>query len=160
MEFKNQQIFRFLLSLFSRIEEYFMSTIFSKIVAGEIPAHKVAESIDYLAFLDVSPLAEGHVLVIPKVETDYIFDISDDNYMGLWVFAKIVSQGIKKAYPCKKVGVAVVGLEVAHAHIHLIPLNHVHDMNFEKPKLHFEEETMTSIAENIRNAISSITNPA
>lgn len=136
-----------------------MSTIFSKIVAGEVPAYKVAESNDYLAFLDVNPLTEGHVLVIPKKETDYIFDIEDDDYMGLWVFAKIVSQGIKKAFPCKKVGVAVVGLEVAHAHIHLIPLNHVQDMNFERPKLTLEKDVMESIAENIREAISSITNP-
>ncbi|MDM1047109.1 MULTISPECIES: HIT family protein [Sphingobacterium] len=136
-----------------------MSTIFSKIVAGEVPAYKVAESNDYLAFLDVNPLTEGHVLVIPKKETDYIFDIDDDDYMGMWVFAKIVAQGVKKAFPCKKVGVAVVGLEVAHAHIHLIPLNHVQDMNFERPKLTLEKDVMESIAENIREAISSITNP-
>src|SRR5690606_4301457 len=136
-----------------------MSTIFSKIVAGEVPAYKVAESNDYLAFLDVNPLTEGHVLVIPKKETDYIFDIDDDDYMGMWVFAKIVAQGVKKAFPCKKVGVAVVGLEVAHAHIHLMPLNHVHDMNFERPKLTLEKDVMESIAENIREAISSITNP-
>ena len=135
-----------------------MSTIFSKIVSGEIPAYKVAESNDYLAFLDVNPLAEGHVLVIPKKETDYIFDIDDEEYMGMWVFAKIVSQGIKQAYPCKKVGVAVIGLEVSHAHIHLIPLNHVHDMNFEKPKLKFDDEKMQVISDNIRDAISSITN--
>ncbi|MEI5984580.1 MULTISPECIES: HIT family protein [Sphingobacterium] len=137
-----------------------MSTIFSKIIAGEIPAHKVAESNDYLAFLDVNPLAEGHVLVIPKKETDYIFDIDDEEYMGMWVFAKIVAQGIKNAFPCKKVGVAVVGLEVAHAHIHLIPLNNVHDMNFEKPKLKLEDQLMSDIAEKIRESISSITNPA
>jgi len=136
-----------------------MSTIFSKIISGEIPAYKVAESNDYLAFLDVNPLTEGHVLVIPKKETDYIFDINDEDYMGMWVFAKIVAQGIKKAFPCKKVGVAVVGLEVAHAHIHLIPLNNVHDMNFEKPKLKLEDQVMADIAENIREAISSITNP-
>lgn len=136
-----------------------MSTIFSKIISGEIPAYKVAESNDYLAFLDVNPLTEGHVLVIPKKETDYIFDINDEDYMGMWVFAKIVAQGIKKAFPCKKVGVAVVGLEVAHAHIHLIPLNNVHDMNFEKPKLKLEDQLMADIAENIREAISSITNP-
>lgn len=136
-----------------------MSTIFAKIIAGEIPAYKVAESNDYLAFLDVNPLTEGHVLVIPKKEVDYIFDINDQEYMGLWVFSKIVAQGIKKAFPCEKVGVAVVGLEVAHAHIHLMPLNHVHDMNFEKPKLTLPEEKMTAIAETIREAISSITNP-
>ncbi|MVZ62866.1 HIT family protein [Sphingobacterium humi] len=137
-----------------------MSTIFSKIVAGEVPAYKVAESNDYLAFLDVNPLTEGHVLVIPKKETDYIFDIEDEAYMGMWVFAKIVSQGIKKAYPCKKVGVAVVGLEVAHAHIHLIPLNQVSDMSFDRPKLKLDSEVMTAIADNIREAISSITNPS
>ncbi len=136
-----------------------MSTIFSKIVAGDIPAYKVAESNDYLAFLDVNPLTEGHVLVIPKKETDYIFDIQDDEYMGMWVFAKIVAQGIKKAYSCKKVGVAVVGLEVAHAHIHLLPINHVHDMNFEKTKLTLESSVLEEIADHIREAISSITNP-
>lgn len=136
-----------------------MSTIFSKIIAGELPAFKVAESNDYLAFLDVNPLTEGHVLVIPKKETDYVFDINDDEYMGLWVFSKIVAQGIKKAFPCEKVGVAVVGLEVAHAHIHLMPLNHVHDMNFEKPKLKLSDDRLTAIADRIREAISSITNP-
>ncbi|HIY75888.1 MAG TPA: HIT family protein [Candidatus Sphingobacterium stercorigallinarum] len=136
-----------------------MSTIFSKIIAGELPAFKVAESNDYLAFLDVNPLTEGHVLVIPKKETDYVFDINDDEYMGLWVFSKIVAQGIKKAFPCEKVGVAVVGLEVAHAHIHLMPLNHVHDMNFEKPKLKLSEDRLSAIADKIREAISSITNP-
>lgn len=135
-----------------------MSTIFSKIISGEIPAYKVAESNDYLAFLDVNPLTKGHVLVIPKKETDYIFDIDDEGYVGMWIFAKIVSQGIKKVFPCRKVGVAVVGLEVAHAHIHLIPLNHVHDMNFEKPKLSFPESEMAQIAEQIRESIGSITN--
>ncbi|PRD54582.1 HIT family protein [Sphingobacterium gobiense] len=135
-----------------------MSTIFSKIVSGEIPAYKVAESIDYLAFLDVSPLTSGHVLVIPKKETDYIFDINDDEYMGMWVFAKIVAQGIKKVFPCRKVGVAVVGLEVAHAHIHLIPLNEVDDMNFARPKLSLPSDEMTKIAEDIREAISEVTN--
>ncbi|WP_159637463.1 HIT family protein [Sphingobacterium composti Ten et al. 2007 non Yoo et al. 2007] len=135
-----------------------MSTIFSKIVAGEIPAYKVAESNDFLAFLDVSPLTPGHVLVIPKKETDYIFDIENDEYMGLWIFAKIVSQGIKKVFPCKKVGVAVVGLEVAHAHIHLIPLNKVSDMSFDKPKLSLPADEMNKIAEDIRQAISEVTN--
>ncbi|MCC2599249.1 HIT family protein [Sphingobacterium sp. FBM7-1] len=136
-----------------------MSTIFSKILSGELPAYKVAESIDYLAFLDISPLTRGHVLVIPKKETDYIFDINDDQYMGMWVFAKIVAQGIKKVFPCPKVGIAVVGLEVAHAHIHLIPLNKVDDMNFARPKLSLSDEEMTKIAEDIRQAISEVTNP-
>ncbi|MFD1768210.1 HIT family protein [Sphingobacterium suaedae] len=134
-----------------------MSTIFSKIVSGEIPAYKVAESNDYLAFLDVNPLTQGHVLVIPKKETDYIFDIHDDEYMGMWVFAKIVAQGIQRVFPCRKVGVAVVGLEVAHAHIHLIPLNQVDDMNFARPKLSLSSEEMISIAERIREAISRVT---
>lgn len=137
-----------------------MSTIFSKIVSGEVPAYKVAESNDYLAFLDVNPLTRGHVLVIPKLETDYIFDINDEDYMGMWVFAKIVAQGIQKIFPCRKVGVAVVGLEVAHAHIHLIPLNSVADMNFAQPKLSLPPEEMTQIAEDIRVAISAVTNPA
>lgn len=135
-----------------------MSTIFNKIISGEIPAYKVAESNDFLAFLDISPLTPGHVLVIPKKETDYIFDIEDDEYMGMWVFSKIVAQGIKKAFPCRKVGVAVVGLEVAHAHIHLVPLNEVSDMNFSKPKLSLSAEEMTKIADEIRDAISDITN--
>ncbi|GAA4510047.1 HIT family protein [Sphingobacterium thermophilum] len=134
-----------------------MSTIFSKIVSGEIPAYKVAESNDYLAFLDISPLTRGHVLVIPKKETDYIFDIDDEEYVGLWVFAKIVAEGIKKVFPCKKIGIAVVGLEVAHAHIHLIPLNQVSDMNFERPKLSLPAEELNKIAEDIRQAISEIT---
>ena len=112
-----------------------MSTIFNKIILGEIPAYKVAENDHYLAFLDVSPLTAGHVLVIPKKETDYIFDILDDEYIGMWLFAKHIAKGIAKVFPCRKVGVAVIGLEVAHAHIHLIPLNKVSDMNFEKSKL-------------------------
>lgn len=137
-----------------------MSTIFSKIVSGEVPAYKVAESNDYLAFLDVNPLTRGHVLVIPKLETDYIFDINDEDYMGMWVFAKIVAQGIKKIFPCRKIGIAVVGLEVAHAHIHLIPINDVADMNFAQPKLSLPTEEMLQIAEDIRLAISAVTNPA
>ncbi len=134
-----------------------MSTIFSKIVSGELPAYKVAESNDYLAFLDVRPLTKGHVLVIPKEETDYIFDIGDDSYMSMWMFAKIVAQGIKRAIPCIRVGVAVVGLEVAHAHIHLVPINQISDLNFENPKLSFSEDEMSETAEQIREAISQIT---
>jgi len=130
-----------------------MSTIFSKIISGEIPAYKVAESDEYLAFLDISPLTPGHVLVIPKKETDYIFDIDDDEYRNMWLFAKEVSKGIKEVFSCRKVGVAVVGLEVSHAHIHLIPLNKVSDMNFEKPKLSLPAEEMQKIAGDIREAI-------
>ena len=130
-------------------------SIFSKIVSGEIPAYVVAESIDYLAFLDISPLAKGHVLVIPKKEVDYIFDIEDDLYTGLMIFAKIVATGIKKAIPCKKVGVAVIGLEVPHAHIHLIPMNQVDDMNFARPKLSFTPEELAATAELISEALKT-----
>lgn len=134
-----------------------MSTIFSKIISGEIPAHKVAESNDFLAFLDISPLARGHVLVIPKTEVEYIFDMQDAAYMELWVFAKIVAQGIKASFPCEKVGVAVVGLEVAHAHIHLIPINNVSDMNFSRPKLTLTDEEFIEDSEKIREALKSVT---
>jgi histidine triad (HIT) family protein len=128
-------------------------TIFSKIVAGEIPAYKVAETIDYLAFLDISPLAEGHVLVIPKQEVDYLFDLDDEVYTGLQIFAKIVAGAIRKAIPCKRVGVAVIGLEVPHAHIHLIPLNRVSDINFERPKLSFTDAQLQETADKIRDAL-------
>jgi histidine triad (HIT) family protein len=128
-------------------------TIFSKIAAGEIPACKVAESVEFLAFLDVNPLAEGHVLVIPKAEVDYIFDLDDETYTGLQLFAKIVAGGLKKAIPCKKVGVAVIGLEVPHVHIHLIPMNRVDDMNFSRPKLKFTAEQLEATAEKIREAL-------
>jgi histidine triad (HIT) family protein len=125
-------------------------TIFSKIVAGEIPAYKVAESIDFLAFLDIAPLAEGHVLVIPKKEVDYIFDLDEETYAGLQIFAKIVAKSIKKAIPCKRIGVTVIGLEVPHAHIHLIPINNVGDMNFSRPKLKFSPEQLEATAAKIR----------
>jgi len=128
-------------------------TIFSKIVAGEIPAYKVAETNDYLAFLDISPLAEGHVLVIPKQEVDYIFDLDDELYTGLQIFAKIVAKGLRKAIPCKRIGVAVIGLEVPHAHIHLIPMNSVSDLNFARPKLSFTPEQLQATAEKIRAAL-------
>ncbi|WP_461449434.1 HIT family protein [Mucilaginibacter sp.] len=130
-------------------------SIFSKIISGEIPAHVVAESIEFLAFLDISPLAEGHVLVIPKQEVDYIFDLDDETYTGLQLFAKIVATGLKKAIPCKKVGVAVIGLEVPHAHIHLIPMNRVDDMNFARPKLSFTSEELAATAEKIRVALKN-----
>lgn len=131
-----------------------MSTIFSKIIKEEIPAHKVAENEDYLAFLDVFPLVEGHVLVIPKNETDYIFDIEEEEYKGLWSFAKHVATGLKKAIPCTKVGVAVVGLEVAHAHIHLIPINNVSDMSFAREKLKLSNDQLAEIALSIRKQLS------
>ncbi|MBC7653568.1 MAG: HIT family protein [Oligoflexus sp.] len=123
-----------------------MSSIFSKIIAGEIPAHKVAETSEYLAFLDINPLREGHVLVIPKIEVEYIFDMEDGNYAGLMIFAKVVAKAIKKAVPCTKVGVAVIGLEVPHVHVHLIPMDNVDDMNFSKPKLNPTEKELSEMA--------------
>ena len=130
-----------------------MASIFSKIVAGEIPCHKIAETEDYLAFLDVFPLVEGHVLVIPKKEVDYLFDLDDSLYQGLMQFAKTVAVGLQKAIPCTKVGVAVIGLEVPHAHIHLIPMNQVSDMNFSKPKLKLSPERLKEIAELVRKEV-------
>jgi histidine triad (HIT) family protein len=129
-------------------------SIFSKIISGEIPAHKVAETADFLAFLDINPLVEGHVLVIPKKEVDYIFDIDDETYAGLMIFAKIVAEGVKKAIPCKKVGVSVIGLEVPHAHVHLIPMNAVSDMNFSREKLNPSAEQLAATAQKIRAALS------
>jgi histidine triad (HIT) family protein len=128
-------------------------TIFSKIVAGDIPAHIVAETTDYLAFLDIAPLAEGHVLVIPKKEVDYIFDLDDETYVGLLIFAKVVAAGLKAAVPCQRIGVSVIGLEVPHAHVHLIPLNSMDDINFSKPKLSPTSDELASTAEKIREAL-------
>ena len=129
-----------------------MASIFSKIVGGEIPCYKVAEDENYLAFLDIFPLAIGHVLVIPKVEVDYLFDLNDQKYTGLMLFSKRVALALKMTIPCKKVGVVVLGLEVPHAHIHLVPLNKERDINFSKPKLKLSaeefNETATKIAGN------------
>lgn len=130
-----------------------MPTIFSKIASGEIPSYKVAEDENYLAFLDIFPLAKGHVLVIPKKEVDYLFDLDQETYAGLMLFARKVAFAIGKAIPCKRVGVAVLGLEVPHAHIHLVPLNSESDINFSKPKLQFTAEEFALIAENISNAL-------
>jgi histidine triad (HIT) family protein len=127
-----------------------MASIFSKIVSGEIPAHKVAETTQYLAFLDVNPLVEGHVLVIPKIEIDYLFDLDSESYVGLMMFAQIVAKGLKKAIPCNRIGVTVMGMEVPHAHIHLIPMNSMDDMNFSRPKLKFSAEEFAATAERIR----------
>lgn len=129
-----------------------MPSLFTKIVNNEIPSYKVAETDRYLAFLDVFPLAKGHTLVIPKQETDYIFDIDDEQLAGLHLFAKSVAKQIEKAIPCERIGVAVIGLEVPHAHIHLIPLQSVEDINFSRPKLKFSEEELEAIAESIRRA--------
>ena len=126
-----------------------MSSIFSKIVCGEIPSYKIAEDDYYLAFLDIFPLAVGHVLVIPKNETDSIFDLNNQDYKGLWLFAKKIAKAIEKTIPCKRVGIAVIGLEVPHAHIHLIPLQKLEDINFSKPKLKLNSDMMKSISEKI-----------
>jgi histidine triad (HIT) family protein len=131
-----------------------MATIFSKIISGEIPCYKVAETNDYLAFLDVRPLTAGHTLVIPKTETDYIFDIDDEHFAGLHLFAKIVAKGVKKAVPCKRIGVAVIGLEVPHAHIHLVPMNALGDLNFEKERAQIAPEEFEQIAASIRKALA------
>jgi histidine triad (HIT) family protein len=128
-----------------------MPSIFSRIVAGEIPCYKIAETDDFLAFLDVFPLAKGHTLVIPKRETDYIFDIEDNEFSGLTLFAKKVAKAVEKSVPCKRIGLAVLGLEVPHAHIHLIPINHISDIDFSKPKLNFSKEEMEMLAELIRS---------
>jgi histidine triad (HIT) family protein len=119
-----------------------MASIFTKIVNGEIPAYKVAENDRYLAFLDVNPLVKGHTLVIPKKEEDYLFDIEEEEFLGLMAFAKKVAKGLRRAVPCKRIGVAVIGLEVPHAHIHLVPLNTMSDINFSMPKLTRPAEIM------------------
>jgi histidine triad (HIT) family protein len=130
-----------------------MATIFSKIIAGEIPCYKVAETKDFLAFLDVRPLTAGHTLIIPKHETDYIFDVEDEQYAGLFLFAKIVAKAVKAAIPCTKVGIAVIGLEVPHAHIHLVPMNNIGDLNFEKERVQFTPEEYKAIADKIALAL-------
>ena len=130
-----------------------MSSIFSKIVAGEIPSHKVAETDEFLAFLDINPLAHGHTLVIPKKEIDYIFDIDDDLLARLVIFAKKVGLAIEKAVPCERIGVTVIGLEVPHAHVHLIPINHIGDMNFSKPKLTPTHEELAATAKSIKGQL-------
>lgn len=129
-----------------------MASIFTKIINGDIPSHKVAENDDYLAFLDIQPLVRGHVLVIPKKEVDYIFDLDDDTLSGLMSFAKTVAKKMDKVLDCKRIGVTVIGLEVPHAHVHLIPINGVADMDFSKEKLSLESEEMEKIAKSIKEA--------
>jgi histidine triad (HIT) family protein len=131
-----------------------MASIFTKIVSGEIPCHKIAENEKFLAFLDIMPLATGHTLVIPKKEVDYIFDVNDDDYAELWAFAKYVAKAVGQAIPCKRVGVAVIGLEVPHAHIHLVPLNKVGDINFERPKLNPSQDELLDAANKIREKLA------
>jgi histidine triad (HIT) family protein len=129
-----------------------MSTVFSKIVAGEIPCYKIAENDNFLAFLDVNPLVAGHTLVIPKIEQDYIFDLDNQVLESLIVFSKEVAVKLKKAIPCKRIGVSVIGLEVPHAHIHLIPINSIQDMNFSKEKASFSPSEL----EDLQNQILSV----
>jgi histidine triad (HIT) family protein len=133
-----------------------MASIFSKIVSGEIPSYKVAETESCLAFLDVFPLVEGHVLVIPKKEVDYLFDMEDELYTELQIFAKQVSKAVRNAVPCKRVGVAVIGLEVPHAHIHLVPLNSVGDINFTKEKMKPSKEELERVSKRIREAYEAL----
>lgn len=130
-----------------------MPTLFSKIIAGEIPSYKVHEDDRYYAFLDINPLARGHTLVVPKVETDYLFDLEDDLLGGMMVFSKKVARAIDRTIDCKRVGIAVLGLEVPHAHIHLIPINSLYDIEFSKPKLSFTEEEFRATAELISGAV-------
>lgn len=123
-----------------------MASIFTRIVNGEIPSYKVAEDKDFYAFLDISPLAKGHTLVIPKKEVDYIFDLDDDLYSRMNLFAKKVARAIEKSVTCKRIGVAVIGLEVPHAHIHLVPLNDIGDLNFANPKLKLSPDEFRELA--------------
>jgi histidine triad (HIT) family protein len=127
-----------------------MPSVFSQIVAGELPCYKVAETKDFLAFLDIRPLSEGHTLVIPKKEVDYLFDLEDELYVGLQLFAKAVAVALGKSVTCARIGTAVVGLEVPHAHIHLIPINAVEDLNFANDRLEFSNEQFAAIADRIR----------
>lgn len=131
-----------------------MASIFSKIVAGQIPCYKIAEDDRYLAFLDISPLRKGHTLVIPKQEVDYIFDLDPATYLGLMEFARKIAAGIKQAIPCNRIGMCVIGLEVPHAHVHLIPINTDNDMNFRNEKLVLSKDEFDTIAATIRTALS------
>lgn len=133
-----------------------MASIFTRIVNGEIPSYKVAEDENYYAFLDINPLAKGHTLVIPKMEEDYIFNLPTDTYSGLWSFANKVAKALDAAVPCKRVGVAVLGMEVPHAHIHLVPLQSEQDLDFRKEKLSLSSEEFVALAESISKAFSTL----
>lgn len=130
-----------------------MASIFTRIVRGEIPCHKICEDDRYLAFLDINPLVKGHTLVIPKKEIDYLFDLDDDLLAGMTVFARKVARAIDKVMDCKRVGVVVLGLEVPHAHIHLIPINSLHDTEFSRPKLKLSNDELKAIADKIKGAL-------
>ena len=127
-----------------------MSSIFTKIILGEIPSYKIAEDDNFYAFLDISPLAQGHTLVVPKLEEDYLFDLDDDLLAKMMVFNKWVASAIKKAFPCNRIGVSVIGLEVPHAHVHLIPINRMDDMNFANPKLKLSDAEFQEIVYKIK----------
>jgi len=131
-----------------------MSTIFTKIINGEITSYKIAENDRFYAFLDINPLAKGHTLVIPKSEIDYIFDLDDETTAGLFLFAKKVAKGIKAVVECKKIGITVLGLEVPHAHVHLVPINGIYDIDFSKPKLKFSDEEFKLLTKEISSKIS------
>jgi histidine triad (HIT) family protein len=130
-----------------------MSTIFTKIINGGIPCYKIAEDENYFAFLDINPLRAGHTLVVPKQEIDYIFDLDDKKLTGLILFSKKIAEAIKDAIPCKRIGVAILGLEIPHAHIHLVPMDSMEDVNFRNPKLKFTPEEFKAIAEKISGKI-------
>lgn len=129
-----------------------MATIFTKIISGEIPSHKIHENEKFLAFLDINPLKAGHTLVVPKEEVDYIFDLPNDLLSEILVFSKEVARKIESVIECERIGISVIGLEVPHAHVHLIPMNSVSDMNFSKPKLDLDSDFMADLAEKIRQA--------
>jgi histidine triad (HIT) family protein len=131
-----------------------MPSIFTRIITGEIPSYKIAEDENYFAFLDINPLSIGHTLVVPKLEIDYIFDLDDKLLAGMIVFAKKLSKAIEKSVTCERIGIAVIGLEVAHAHIHLVPIKNIGDLNFANPKLKFTPEEFKSIAEKIKSNLS------
>ncbi len=130
-----------------------MATIFTKIIQGEIPCYKIAEDEDFFAFLDINPLRKGHTLVVPKEETDYIFDLSDDKISRMILFSKKVAAAIKSVIPCNRIGIAVIGLEVPHAHIHLVPMDSMDDINFKKPKLSLSPGEFKEIAGNISSRV-------
>lgn len=133
-----------------------MATIFTRIIQGEIPAYKVAEDDKYYAFLDINPLSVGHTLVVPKAEVDYIFDLDDEIYAGLWQFAKKVGKAVESVVSCKRIGLVVLGLEIPHAHIHIIPLNSESDIDFKKPRVELSSEAFVSLAEKINLAYMEI----
>ena len=128
-----------------------MASIFTKIINGDIPCHKISEDDKYFAFLDINPVKAGHTLVVPKQEVDYIYDLDDDTLTGLNIFAKKVAAAVKKACPCNRIGITVIGLEVPHAHVHLIPIDKLNDMSFEKPKMNLTHEELAEVADRIRS---------